>query len=257
MMAPRETLRAAIADRETARKAKAEAANTLKRADSVLAATQTERDRAIAALSKAEQDHARLIAKAIRAGKATDVAVTQAIKAAHAALAEIASRARMAETAHKQIADELAAAERALVDAESTVSAVALAVVVAEVEIASEPLAALLSQICAIDDLVFGVSHLWEGDRAISLTDKLRNVVVRLRPIRQMLAQVRPQRIILTGTSEAEIAGRLQDYRKALMANPDATLAEIAPPAMAVPTLPPTNEIEKARERGELNVRVA
>lgn len=257
MMAPRETLRAAIADRETARKNKAEAVDTLKRADSVLAATQTERDRATAALSKAEQDHAKLIAKAIRAGKVTDVAVTPAIKAAQATLAEIESRARMAETAHKQIADELAAAERALVEAESVVSAGALAVVVAEVEIASEPLAALLTQICAIDDLVFGVGHLWEGDRAISLTDKLRNVVVRLRPIRQMLAQVRPQRVILTGTSEAETAGRLQTYRRALMQNPDATLAEIAPPAMAIPTLPPTNEIEKARERGAMDVQAA
>lgn len=257
MTDPRAALRAAITSRADACKARDDAAVALKRAERIAGGTATERERATTSLARAENEHARLIARAIKAGGKPDMELNATIRTAQASLGEITSRARIAESARTELANELARAERALTEAEADVSQAALAVVVAEVEASAAPLDELLTRLCAIDDLVFGVARLWNGNRAIALTDKLRQVVARLQPIRAMLATARPQRVILTGTSEAVAAGQLENYRKALMQNPAATLAEIAAPEIKQPPLPPTNEIEAARKRGAMDVAAA
>lgn len=257
MTEPRALLRAAITSRAAACKARDDAAVALKRAERIAGGTATERERASTSLARAENDHARVIARAIKTGGKPDMELSATIRTAQANLGEITSRARIAASARTELANELARAERALTEIEADVSQAALAVVIEEVETAAAPLDELLARLYAIDDLVFGVARLWNGNRAIALTDKLRQVVARLQPIRGMLATVRPQRVILTGSSEAEAAGKLENYRKALMQNPEATLAEIAAPEIKQPPLPPTNEIEAARTRGAMDVAAA
>jgi hypothetical protein len=253
----RATLRAAINTNKAAQASRAAAAEALKRADDVLKELQAELKRHTAVVSKAETARATEIAAAIKSGSRPAVTLNEQIRKGQLVRTEVESRHRMAEAARDQLAAELTEAEAKAEEAEAAVSWAALDVVIADVETETQPLEELLTKLCAIDDLVFGVARIWAGGGPVNLSSNLRQIIARLQPLRVTIAEVRPQRPILSASSEAATAGRLEQYRAALLCNPDAKLADIATPEIDRPAMPKTNEIEAARIAGKTRIAAA
>lgn len=247
---PRSLLRVAIASRDTARKYREQAAGSLMKADTVLAAAQNERDRAQAALAKAEQDQAGTIATAIRTGGKADTFLAPNVRTAQAALTEADSRYRMAKQAHAQITDDLARASAEVVEAEGAVVRAAEAVITSEIESRCnlERINQAIAALIEVDEEVFGLGGVWIGGRPLSPSPTLTEIFSRLEPLRNAIAQMRPERPILSPPPEQTTARRLESYRTALTQNADAQLADVPTPVWTPPKPPSVNIIEKERE---------
>jgi len=144
----------------------------------------------------------------------------------------------------------LAQADAEAKEAETAVQDAATDVVIGECELAIAPLDRLLSDLFVIDDLIHAAGWLRDKDgvRPREVTPKLLTALNRLRPLRSALAQARPQRVILTGSPEEAMAGRLEAYRKALAKNADATLPETPEQEIRRVSPPEGNAILAARE---------
>lgn len=253
----RSLLRAAITSRKAAHQHREEAAGALLNADTVLSAATAERDAAQHALAQAEADNAAAIAKAIKDGEKPDTKITATIRTAQDAVAESESRHRMSKQARDQIADELSRASAEVVEAEMAVTRAADSVITSEIESRCNlgRINAAIATLIEVDEKVFGLGYLWMGGKPLNPSETLQAIFARLEPLRNAVAQMRPERPILSPPPEQTTARRLESYRTALTQNADAQLKNIAKPVWEPPK--PMSQNIILREREALRTRIA
>src|ERR1700722_1082969 len=161
--APRDQLRKALAERQTAYDARKSARAALQRAETVLRAVGTEMERHRQAIDLAGQGRTKEVADAIKRGEQPAVTLNGAMTAAQHSFAEAQARYAVAKGARDQLANELAAVEQCTRNAEAIVSAAALAVVTAEAEGVAAELEPAFAKLLDISDHLIGLARLWSG----------------------------------------------------------------------------------------------
>ena len=152
---------------------------------------------------------------------------------------------------------ELASASAEVVEAEMAVARAADSVITNEVEARCnlDRINAAIATLIEVDEEVFGLGYLWMGGKPLNHSETLQAIFARLEPLRNAVAQMRPERPILSPPPEQTTARRLESYRTALTQNAGAQLKNIAKPVWEPPK--PMSQNIILREREALRTRIA